>query len=270
MQLTKHHGLGNDFLVLLDIAGDQPAIADLARAVCDRHRGIGADGLLRLGPGRDGAPMSMELRNADGGRAEMSGNGISCLVQAAILAGLVTGPVATVATDAGLRTVRIAIGDAPRTHRMTVDMGEAKVGEEEPWWVEGDVLRAVRVDVGNPHLVLLVGNSEPDLDLVKIGAEMNELVPGGINVELVASGPGEGELTMQVYERGVGITEACGTGAVAAAVAAHAWHLSPPLVTVHQRGGDVEVALQEATGTVELSVPVVHVATIDWLGEVSS
>jgi diaminopimelate epimerase len=153
---------------------------------------------------------------------------------------------------------------------MTVDMGEAKVGEEEPWWVEGDVLRAVRVDVGNPHLVLLVGNAEPDIDLARVGAEMNELVPGGINVELVASGPDDAELLMQVYERGVGITEACGTGAVAAAVAAHAWHLAPPAVTVRQPGGDVQVAMDEANGTVELTVPVVHVATIDWLGEVSS
>jgi diaminopimelate epimerase len=270
MRLTKHHGLGNDFLVLLDLDGTQPAMADLARAVCDRHRGIGADGLLRLGPGRDGAPISMELRNADGGRAEMSGNGISCLVQAAVLAGLVTDPEVSVATDAGLRSVRIELGDAPRTHRMTVDMGEAKVGEEEPWWVEGDVLRAVHVDVGNPHLVLLVGNAEPDIDLVKVGAEMNELVPGGINVELVASGPGEGELTMQVYERGVGITEACGTGAVAAAVAAHAWHVAPSVVTVRQPGGDVEVAMHEAAGKVELTVLVEHVASIDWLGEASA
>ena len=269
MQLTKHHGLGNDFLVLLDAAGDQPATADLARAVCDRHRGIGADGLLRLGPGRDGAPISMELRNADGGRAEMSGNGISCLVQAAVLAGLVTDPVVTVATDAGPRSVRIVVGDAPRTHLMTVDMGQAKVGEEEPWWVEGDVLRAVRVDVGNPHLVLLAGSTEADIDLVQTGSKMNELVPGGINVELVASGPGDAELTMQVYERGVGITEACGTGAVAAAVAAHAWNLSPRRVTVRQPGGDVDVALLEATDTVELTVPVVHVATVEWLGEVS-
>ena len=269
MRLTKHHGLGNDFLVLLDVAGEQPAMAELSRAVCDRQRGVGADGLLRLGPGRDGAPISMELRNADGGRAEMSGNGISCLVQAAVLAGLVTEPAVAVATDAGLRSVRIELGDSPRTHRMAVDMGEAKVGEEEPWWVEGDVLRAVRVDVGNPHLVLLVGSAEPDLDLVKVGAEMNELVPGGINVELVASGPGEGELTMQVYERGVGITEACGTGAVAAAVAAHAWHLSPARVTVRQPGGAVDVELDEANGTAELSVPVVHVATVDWFGGVS-
>ncbi|MEY2406205.1 MAG: diaminopimelate epimerase [Acidimicrobiaceae bacterium] len=264
MRLTKHHGLGNDFLVLLDVAGDRPASESLARAVCDRHRGIGADGLLRVGPGRDGAPISMELRNADGGRAEMSGNGIACLVQAALLARLVFAPTVVVATDAGLRTVRVQPSAEPRTHQMTVDMGEAKIGDEEPWWAEGDVLRAVRVDVGNPHLVLHVASLEPDVDLVKLGAEVNELVPGGLNVELVAAGPGAAELTMQVYERGVGLTEACGTGAVAVAVAAHAWDLAPERVTVHQPGGDVDVTVDPATGAVELSVPVVHIATVDW------
>jgi diaminopimelate epimerase len=268
MQLTKHHGLGNDFLVLVDVAGEHAAIAELARAVCDRHRGIGADGLLRIGAGRDGAPISMELRNADGGRAEMSGNGISCLVQAALGAGLVTGTSVSVATDAGLRTVRVEPGSTPAEHRMTVEMGEAKVGDEEPWRVEGDVLRAARIDVGNPHLVLHVAHLEDRLALVDIGAEANELVPGGINVEVVSVGPGEGELTMDVYERGVGLTEACGTGAVAVAVAAHAWDLSPSRVTVHQPGGDVVVAVA-ADGTVELTVPVVQVATIGWLGEVS-
>src|SRR4051812_17361723 len=269
MQLTKHHGLGNDFLVLVDVAGQHPAMADLARAVCDRHRGIGADGLLRIGAGRDGAAISMELRNADGGQAEMSGNGISCLVQAALDAGLVTGTSVCVATDAGLRTVRVESGPTSHVHRMTVEMGEAKVADEEPWRVEGDVLRAVRVDVGNPHLVLHVADADADIDLVQVGVEANELVPGGLNVELVSVGPGADELTMEVYERGVGLTEACGTGAVAVAVAAHAWDLAPPRVTVHQPGGDVVVAVEPAAGTVELTVPVAHIATIEWLGEVT-
>src|SRR5438045_7115585 len=157
MQLTKHHGLGNDFLVLLDLNGTRPVTGATARAWCDRHRGIGADGLLRVTAGSSSGEyvtdVTMQLFNADGGRAEMSGNGISCLAQAVVIGGVAHGPTVKVATDAGLRTVRIDPTDQPHLHRATVDMGEAKVGDDEPEWVDGDVLRAARVDIGNPHLV---------------------------------------------------------------------------------------------------------------------
>src|SRR5277367_4842126 len=103
--LTKHHGAGNDFLVILDPDDRRPLSAAGVRVLCDRHRGIGADGVLRVMNGRAGAVLSMELRNADGGVAEMSGNGIRCLVQAAVDAGLVKPPTFTVSTLAGLRTV---------------------------------------------------------------------------------------------------------------------------------------------------------------------
>src|SRR3954469_11381724 len=99
MHLPKHHGLGNDFLVLLDLDGVTPVTPSLARAVCDRHRGVGADGLLHVTASRSAA-VTMVLYNADGGRAEMSGNGISCLAQAVLLAGTVPGPDIDVATDA--------------------------------------------------------------------------------------------------------------------------------------------------------------------------
>src|SRR3954470_16021331 len=183
MRLTKHHGLGNDFLVLADPSGVRPITAELARAVCDRRRGVGADGLLRLSTGTNGAQLTMELRNADGSRAEMSGNGISCLVQAAVASGLASGPSITVSTDAGLRCVSVSPDDAPHTQLMTVDMGVAKVGDEEPEWVAGDVvradvLRAVRVDVGNPHLVFQVGDVDA-LDLAVRGRQINEMIPGG-------------------------------------------------------------------------------------------
>ena len=263
MRLTKHHGLGNDFLVALDPHGIQPIAADVARAVCDRHRGVGADGLLRCGPGRDGADVSMMLLNADGSRAEMSGNGISCLAQAAVLAGFAAPPLVTVATDAGLRAVRIDPTSAARTHRATVDMGPAKVSDDETEWLDDHVLRAARVDVGNPHLVLHAPELDDDIDLEARGIEINELIPGGINVELVQAGPGEGELTMRVYERGVGLTEACGTGACAVAAAAHGWGLAPPVVRVQQPGGPVDIRV---AANITMTVPVVHVATIEWFG----
>src|SRR3954454_20520549 len=114
----------------------------------------------------------------------------------------------------------------------TVDMGTAKVGEDEAEGLDDHVVRAARGDVGNPHLVLHAPRLDRDIDLVARGASINELVPEGINVELVAPGPRDDELTMRVYERGVGVTAACGTGACAVAVAAHEWGLSGPRVTV--------------------------------------
>jgi diaminopimelate epimerase len=263
MHLTKHHGLGNDFIVLLDLDGTHPVTAALARAVCDRHRGIGADGLLHVTapPVTGTADVTMTLYNADGGRAEMSGNGISCLAQAVVRAGLVSGPEVHVATDAGVRTVLLAVTAEPRTHRATVDMGPAKVGDEEPEWLGAGVSRAVRVEIGNPHLVLSAGDVDAAFDLEGRGREINDVTPGGINVELVAAGPGPDELTMLVYERGVGLTEACGTGACAAAVAAQQGGMSGPRVRVHQPGGAADVEIRE---TVALTVPVVLIATIEW------
>jgi diaminopimelate epimerase len=262
MQLTKHHGLGNDFLVLIDLANRESVTPTLARAVCDRHKGVGADGLLhvtaRQAPEHD---VTMALYNADGGRAEMSGNGISCLAQAVVQAGVVEGPAVVVSTDAGVRTVTLAPTDDPSTHRATVDMGAAKVGDDESEWLDEHVLRAARVDVGNPHLVLHAPKLDAGIDLVARGMSINELVPEGINVELIAPGPADGELTMRVYERGVGITEACGTGACAAAAAAHRWGLCGADVSVRQPGGPADIVIGE---TILMTVPVVRIAIIEY------
>jgi diaminopimelate epimerase len=244
MRLTKHHGLGNDFLVLLDLDGIRPVSPEAVVALCDRHTGIGADGLLRVTAGTDGADVTMTLLNADGSRAEMSGNGIRCLAQAVFQAGLATPPVLKVATDAGPRTVTVLARTGPRTHRLSVDMGQAKLGEERPEWVEGEVRRAVHVDVGNPHLVLHWGGPElPDTDeLTAMGSRIDRSTPGGTNVEVVRPS-GDGSLDMVVYERGVGVTQACGTGACAAAAAGHEWELVGEHTTVVMPGGPVEVTL---------------------------
>ncbi len=260
MRLTKHHGLGNDFLVVDDRSGAVAFDTELARAVCDRHRGVGADGLLRLGPGGSGTDVAMQLRNADGGLAEMSGNGLACLAQAALLAGAAAAPVVTVATDAGRRTVHVAAGPSPHAHAMTVEVGAAKIGDDQPAWAGGAVRRALAVDMGNPHLVLEV--DDPDaVDLVALGQRANAEVPGGVNVELVAA-DAAGALRMWVYERGVGLTEACGTGACATAAAAHHWGLAGTEVVVQQPGGAVTIRVGDP---ITMTVPVVHVADLDWL-----
>jgi diaminopimelate epimerase len=244
MRLTKHHGLGNDFLVLLDLAGTEPVTPEIAVALCDRRTGLGADGLIRVTAGEGEADVTMLLLNADGSEAEMSGNGIRCLAQAVFQHRLAAPPVLKVATGAGLRTVTALARTGDRSHRFSVEMGPAKVIGDDPEWVGGPAVQAVRVDVGNPHLVLHWSDPElPGEDvLVQWGERANQLVAGGINLELVRRNDA-GELDMVVYERGVGPTQACGTGACATAAAAHGWGLSGTTATVNMPGGPVDVQL---------------------------
>jgi len=259
--LTKHHGLGNDFLVLLDVDGTTPIDAALARALCDRHRGMGADGLIRATPaaGGVGAILDFELRNADGSPAEMSGNGMRCLGQAALDAGLVTpGQPFVVATPAGPRTVTVRPGPGPAGAWASVGMGRAVIeGGDDPRCNVGH--GQLRVNLGNPHLVVL-GPDPAGVAVTELGPALEANVAGGQNVEFVTLGPGPDEVTMRVWERGVGETLACGTGACAAAVAVAHWGRVGRRVTVHQPGGDALVEIGE-DGTVVLSGPVARVAT---------
>jgi len=262
MRLTKHHGLGNDFLVLLDIGGTSPVSAEDAVALCDRRTGVGADGLLRVTAGGDGADVSMLLFNADGSPAEMSGNGIRCLAQAVFQAGVAPPPDLLVATGAGPRRVRLLddAGDGA-TQRMSVEMGTAKVLGAEPDWVGGQVEAATRVDLGNPHVVLRWSGADlPDrATLVALAQPIDAAIAGGANVEVVRGGD-DGGLEMVVFERGVGPTQACGTGAAAALAAAHEWGLTGRSAKVRMPGGAVEVELGE---TVVLTGDVTSVAAIE-------
>jgi diaminopimelate epimerase len=244
LRLTKHHALGNDFLVLLDLDGIRPLEAGQARALCDRHTGIGADGVIRATRGAGGADITMELRNADGGRAETSGNGLACLAQAAVQAGAATGPDMIIKTDAGLRTVRV--GD----DGVHVWMGHACALEGV--WPEVDGARKIAgVDLGNPHVVVLV--RDPDREDFSARAVT-------ANWEAIVEGPEAGSITMRVWERGVGETEACGTGACAAAHSANEWGLVDTRVVVHQRGGDAVVELGD---DIIYTVEPHHIATIE-------
>jgi diaminopimelate epimerase len=258
LHLTKHHGLANDFLIALDEANDGDVVIDgaLARRLCDRRTGLGADGLIRGGRPADGsdADVVMHLFNADGTRAEMSGNGIRCLAHAVALARGSDVPIElTIATDAGTRRANIGSLDA-KVAEVSVSMGPARPGPDVPEPL-GERLptRHVTVDFGNPHLVIEV----PDpgvVDLTTEGAWLSQQFPDGINVEYVAASAPD-RLTMRVWERGVGITEACGTGACAAAHAAGLWGLIDGHATVAMPGGLAEVSLGDdvvLTGPSEL------------------
>jgi diaminopimelate epimerase len=243
MKLEKYHGLGNDFLVLLDLDGHHPVDGATARALCDRHTGVGADGLIRVTAGPTPNSYVMELYNADGGRAEMSGNGIRCLALALVDAGLAPGPEIEIATDAGPR--RVVVVDRGM---FSVDMGTATV--------EPGPRQSLLVDMGNPHAVVEVQDPY-DVDLVREARRFG----ADVNLEVVAAGPDPDELTMRVWERGVGETLACGTGACAAAVAGHKWGLVGERVTVHQPGGAVRVDL--GGEQIVLTGPAVWVCTVE-------
>jgi diaminopimelate epimerase len=260
--LTKHHGLGNDFLVLADVdvaaSMNSAQRGALAQATCDRHRGIGADGLLFALPvGHPDAPkptmgnevIAMRLHNADGSIAEMSGNGIRCFAQAIIDAGVVPPGTIRISTDGGLRVVVGGASDASGTAHFRVDMGAAIVGEiEVPESIRAELgnARVLTVDVGNPHFVI-----ERDIKTVNIAtfgptieAPFLDTKLHGINVEVVALKPDSVDvLDMVVWERGVGVTQACGTGACATAVAAHRWGLVGKNSMVNMPGGAVGVEL---------------------------
>lgn len=269
MHLAKLHGLGNDFLVLVDLEDEHPVGAGLAVALCDRRRGIGADGLIRVSPGSDGADVTMTLRNADGGLAEMSGNGIRCLALAVARHRGVQELDLTVATGGGARAVALRPG-LPGTAVVHVEMGKARPGPEpDTGWLslpvtarllqgpDGEYPGLSTLDLGNPHLVVLVDDPAA-VDLADAGPVAERQFAGGINVGFVAPTVGEADaLDLRVWERGAGATEACGTGAAAAAHAAHEWGLVGERVAVHLPGGDVQVAIGD---TLTLSGPVVHVA----------
>lgn len=274
MRLTKHHGLGNDFLVVLEeVNGPVTADATRARALCDRRRGLGADGFIvgsRPTPGAtapDGRPIDvvMHLWNADGSRAEMSGNGIRCLGQALAMARDDRSATYVVATDGGIRELVVHDDAVHRIASVSVAMGLVADGPIVPVDVADrlDEWRHATVDVGNPHLVVLV----PDLstvDLVGTGAWIESRFDAGINVEFIAPTSEPDVIDLLVWERGAGVTEACGTGAVAAATRAHDWGLVGREVQVRMPGGSAEVVVAPSPAEEPVLIgPAQHIATVE-------
>jgi diaminopimelate epimerase len=269
-RLSKLHATGNDFLVL-DAPAPSPGVV---ASLCDRHRGIGADGLLVLGAGSDGADCTMDLFNADGQPAEMSGNGIRCLAWVAVERGLGADGVLRVDTAAGRRTVELDCDPTTgQLQRATVDMGpvtfdpvaipfEGTSAFDVEATFHGVTYHGDAAGMGNPHLVILV--DDPDRTRVTQHGphlEHDPRFPKGTNVEFIHP-QGTDRLRMRVWERGVGETLSCGTGACAAAAVAHRRDLVGADVTVAVAGGELTVQLGE---TIRLGGPVVHLfdVTVD-------
>jgi diaminopimelate epimerase len=301
MRFAKGHGTGNDFVILVDPAGDQGLSPGLAARLCDRRAGIGGDGVLRAvrtealaggpGPGPagggDGAAAApngsrpgsqagpapewfMDYRNSDGSTAEMCGNGIRVFARYLAERGLVTGPAFTVATRSGFRRVRLEEDGS-----VTAEMGGVTVlgpGRAVVGGPGGLACEGLRISVGNPHLACLVDAPLAGFDLTRPPELDPAQFPEGGNVELVrVAGPAQAQ--MRVHERGSGETRSCGTGAVAAAAAAAtaagqdhgSWQVSVP-------GGQLTVMLEP--GASWLRGPAVIVAegelTDAWLAAASA
>jgi diaminopimelate epimerase len=273
IHLTKHHALGNDFLVLLgvpDRSASGADLADLARRLCDRRRGVGADGLLIAEPA-EGYTARMTLFNADGSRAEMSGNGIRCLAQA-LAADRGSLDEQLILTDAGDRSITMSATEDAHTISARVEMGDVTaLGEPDRWHTLGchPDRPVMHVSLGNPHSVVGV-DEVAVVDLLDLGGRVPH-----VNLEIVEPGPETTGITMRVHERGAGITEACGTGACAAAFAARSWGLvagGSSEVIVHMDGGTAVVGFDDTVpGRVSLTGPATLVASIEFeLGAVSA
>lgn len=268
---SKGHGTENDFVLLPDPDGALDLTADRVAALCDRRRGLGADGVLRvvrwaaLGDGpppEPGVEWFMDYRNADGSLAEMCGNGVRVYARYLQHRGWLSGSELVLGTRSGVRAVALD-GDA-----VAVDMGPATVGETGTASIDGEAFTGIAVDVGNPHLACVTEVPIDGLDLTRPPGHDPALFPHGVNVEFV-SPVVDGHVAMRVHERGVGETRSCGTGTVAAVVAAlrHAGHDSGT-VEVTARGGRLQVTVAE--GTTVLRGPAVLVAhgelTPQWWG----
>lgn len=275
MRFTKMHGLGNDYVYVngFDEQVDDPAA--VARAVSDRHFGIGADGLILILPA-DEADCRMRMFNADGSEAQMCGNGIRCVAKYVYdhdIARRATLNVETLAgileldlfvTGGAVDRVRVKMGE-PRLQRAQIPMQGAP-GEviNEPLLVDGATFNVTAVSMGNPHCVVFV-EDVASFDVARWGPhfEHHDAFPEGVNTEFIQVHSRE-LFSMRVWERGSGETLACGTGASAAAVACHLTGRTDRRVTAHLLGGPLELEWQVSDNQVLMTGPAVEVFSGEW------
>jgi diaminopimelate epimerase len=235
MKFVKAEGLGNDFIVVTEPMDIPP---ERISRLCSRKTGVGADGMLEITP-IDGTTVAMRYWNADGGAAEMCGNGLRCVALIAVQSGMVAGPALV---------VRSAVDDHPATVLpggiVRAFVGEPHAFRTEELVVAGHTVRPI--GVGNPHAVLFVDDVD-DADVVRIGSEIEEdaIFPDGANVEFVEMKEGN-RIKVRVWERGVGETLASGTGSTAAAFAAREFGSLGDGVTVELPGGELLIEFDDA------------------------
>ena len=259
MEFVKAHGTGNDFVVIEDLDGSLELTARFVRVVCDRHFGVGADGVIRIGPGTR-APFFMDYRNADGSLAEMCGNGVRVVGKYLSDRDHVSGAF-DLETRAGVKHLELHADDSGLVDRVTVDMGtpEPRDPLHLDLELDGQKVTVACVSMGNPHAVLVTDDlgAAPVTTLGPL-VERHPAFPAGTNVEFVQV-VDAGLLRQRTWERGVGETLACGTGACAVAVAAQLQGLAGERVGVELRGGRLELQWTPG-GTVRMTGPAREVA----------
>jgi diaminopimelate epimerase len=263
VDFLKGHGTENDFVLLPDLAADLDLTDERVRALCDRRRGLGADGVLRLLPtdrvaallpdvdvSTTEADWFMDYRNADGSIAEMCGNGVRVFARYLVEAGLAAAGEFAIGTRAGDRAVTVPAGDPDGT--VTVRMGHPRITGRSTAALAGRILPGVAVDVGNPHLVCVFDPQTVDvagLDLTEAPGHDTAVFPHGVNVEFVNE-IAPGTLRMRVHERGIGETRSCGTGTIAAVAGTlHLAERTEGEYAVLVPGGRVVVTVDEHDST---------------------
>lgn len=274
MNFAKMHGLGNDFIILncLDETEYIPSklYHSLSAELCDRHFGIGADGVLLVLPSAQ-ADIRMRIINSDGSEAEMCGNGIRCFARFVYEKGIVPKEVMTIETLAGIMVPRILLDQDGQVSQVEVDMGQPilekadipMVGEGQAISVaiqiEEQTFQITAVSMGNPHCVIFVDDVE-NFPIEYWGPRIEKSVyfPRKTNVEFVQI-LNEREVIMRVWERGAAVTLACGTGACATTVACVLNGKTNRNVTLHLDGGDLQVRWDETDGHLYMTGPAVEV-----------
>ncbi len=244
MHFTKMHGLGNDYLYVYDDPADFPVDpAALSIRLSDRHFGAGSDGMIWISPSTI-ADFKMRIFNTDGSEAKMCGNGIRCVGKYVYDKGYTTKTHLTIETLSGIRTIDLHLTNGKVT-TVTVDMGQAILSPDLTLIVNNTPIIVTPVTVGNPHTVLFA-DSITDIMLTTLGAkiERHPAFPDGTNVEFIQI-LSPTNLRMRVWERGSGVTMACGTGAcasVAASVRKKYCPYSTP-ITVYLDGGTLTIRM---------------------------
>ncbi len=294
MRFTKMHGIGNDYVYVNGFVESVADPADLARKVSDRHTAIGGDGLIMILPS-DKADVRMRMFNADGSESEMCGNGVRCVAKYSFDHGLTQANPMKVETGRGVLTLDLQTKDG-KVEQVTVKMGEPTLSLPEipvsdhhllrrfgkEWELEispntdedsaayeqqvqdTTILTASFISMGNPHAVIYVSNIDsPNLNYLGPLIEHHAAFPRRINAHWVQV-HSKNEVTMRTWERGSGITMACGTGACAVCVAGVLTGRTDRKILAHLPGGDLTLEWRESDNNVYMTGPATEVFNGEW------